>query len=171
VSNTASRFYKYKGDPVPSLIFDLDGIDMTKVQYDTAAVEKINPHRGEMRLLDGIIYMSENYDRAVAYKDVGHNEFWIPGHIPGRPIFPGVLMIEAGAQLASFVTLSRLKNEPFMGFVGCDEIRFRSSVFPGDRLIIMGLQIEERRRRITCNVQGLVGDRVIFDGRIIGMPM
>ncbi len=156
---------------MPNLIFDLDGIDLTKVQYDVAAVEKINPHRGAMRLLDGLHYMSEDCTRAVAFKDVKADEFWVPGHIPGRPIFPGVLMIEAGAQLASFATLSRLKNEPFMGFVGCDEVKFRAGVAPGDRLIVLGLQTEERKRRITCKVQGLVKDKVVFEGVIIGMPM
>jgi 3-hydroxyacyl-[acyl-carrier-protein] dehydratase len=156
---------------VPNLLFDLSDIDLTKVQYDTAAVEKINPHRGAMRLLDGLHYMSEDCTRAVAFKDVKADEFWVPGHIPGRPIFPGVLMIEAGAQLASFATLSRLKTEPFMGFVGCDGIKFRAGVVPGDRLIVLGLQTEERKRRITCQVQGLVKDKIVFEGVIIGMPM
>lgn len=156
----------------PPLLFDISHIDFDKPpQYDTAAVERVNPHREAMRMIDGVFWMDEACTRAVAYRDVKGDEFWVPGHIPGRPIFPGVLMIESAAQLASFVTLSKLKNQPFMGFAGATDIKFRGQVVPGDRFIILGLETNFRPRRIVCNLQGFVRGTLVFEATIVGMPM
>lgn len=156
---------------VPSLIFNIDAIDMQRVQCDVAQIEKINPHRGAMRMLDGIIWLSDDISQAVAYKDVRHDEFWVPGHIPGRPIFPGVLQLEAAAQLASLMFLTRLKQFQFMGFARVDDVKFRGQVIPGDRLIILGLEIECKPRRSICSLQGLVRGTLVFEARVTGMPI
>ena len=155
----------------PSLLFDLQGIDLERELYDTAAVEAINPHRGAMRLIDAVVYESDDQIDYVAYNDIGHDEFWVPGHIPGRPIFPGVLMIEAAAQLSSFITLKKLGEPAFMGFAGVDDVKFRGQVKPGDRLIILAHEIENRRRRSICQTQGLVDGNLVFEATIRGMRM
>lgn len=155
----------------PPLLFDISGIDQSRLQYSVEDIERVNPHRGAMRLIDGICYADELFETCLAFKDVKHDEFWVPGHIPGRPIFPGVLMIEAAAQLASFTCLSRMEGESFMGFGGVDKVKFRDQVLPGDRLLILLKQTEFRRRRCVCSVQGLVEGRLVFEGIITGMPM
>ena len=155
----------------PSLLFDISGIDLSKDLYDTAASEDINPHRGAMRLLDGIVYECPEKKDYVAYRDIGADEFWVEGHIPGRPIFPGVLMIEAAAQLSSFITLKKMTGEAFMGFAGVDGVKFRGQVKPGDRLVILIRETEHRRRRCTCLAQGLVDGNLVFEATIKGMPM
>jgi 3-hydroxyacyl-[acyl-carrier-protein] dehydratase len=155
----------------PTLLFDISGLDLHRVQCDVAAIEQINPHRGAMRMLDGVYYMSPDFERAVAFKDVRPDEFWVPGHIPGRPLFPGVLMVEAGAQLASFLTIQRLGRMTFMGFVGLDQVKFRGQVVPGDRLTLLCQCVEYRPRRSICDVQGVVGGNIVFASRITGMPM
>jgi len=153
-------------------LFDLSPIDLNQVQYDTAALEAVNPHRGHMRLLDGVIWASPSRTQAVAYKDITADQFWVPGHIPGRPLLPGVLMIEAAAQLASFITLSQLgEPDTFMGFVGVDDVKFRGQVVPGDRLLLVAEQVEHRRRRSICQAQGWVDQTLVFEGRITGMMM
>jgi 3-hydroxyacyl-[acyl-carrier-protein] dehydratase len=156
---------------VPSLLFDLTNIDLDKVICDSQAIEQVNPHRGCMRLLDAIVHHNENFSEAAAYRDVRQDEFWVPGHIPGRPLFPGVLMIEAAAQLASFMSLNRMKVHAFMGFVGCESVKFRNQVVPGDRLHIISKEVEFRRRRWTCASQGLVRGNLVFEATIIGMAM
>ncbi|MCE9592196.1 MAG: beta-hydroxyacyl-ACP dehydratase [Planctomycetes bacterium] len=156
---------------VPQFLFDLTGIDLNSVQFGVEEIEKINPHRGAMRMIDAITFMSPEMDRAIARKDVRGDEFWVPGHIPGRPIFPGVLMIEAAAQLASFVTLKRLGDVPFMGFAGVDEVKFRGQVVPGDSLYVLGSLVEFRRRRSVCKGQGIVRGTMVFEVTITGMPM
>jgi 3-hydroxyacyl-[acyl-carrier-protein] dehydratase len=154
----------------PPLLFDISSIDTGRVVYDAQAIEKINPHRGAMRLIDAIVHASDDLVYTLAYRDVKDDEFWVPGHIPGRPIFPGVLMVEAGAQLASFVCLSKLKTA-FMGFAGIEDVKFRGQVVPGDRLYILCEQTEIRPRRSTSNVQGVVNGTLVFEAKIIGMPM
>ncbi|MEX0887068.1 MAG: 3-hydroxyacyl-ACP dehydratase FabZ family protein [Phycisphaeraceae bacterium] len=155
----------------PELLFDISGIDIDGVMFDAEAIEQVNPHRGGMRLLDAISYLSDDHVRLVAYRDVRADEFWVPGHIPGRPVFPGVLMIEAAAQLASFSCLRRMPGESFMGFAGVDQVKFRGQVVPGDRLYVLCDQTEFRRRRCVCKAQGLVDGQLVFEGVITGMPM
>lgn len=156
---------------VPAFLFDITGIDLQKVQIGPEEIEKINPHRGAMRLLDGICWTTPGMDRAVAFKDVRADEFWVSGHVPGRPILPGVLMIEAGAQLASYLFLRRASWAKFMGFTGVDEVRFRGMVAPGDRLYLLGEEVEFRPRRCICRVQGMVNGTMVFEALITGMPM
>ena len=156
---------------VPSLLFDIAGIDLNQVRVNAEGIERVNPHRGAMRLLDGIAYHDEGYTRAIAYKDVRADEFWVPGHIPGRPIYPGVLMIESAAQLASYLTLIRLGGQRFMGFAGVDGVKFRGQVGPGDRLLLLGQEVEFRPRRSICKAQGLVRGTLVFEATITGMPM
>ena len=158
---------------VPPLIFDLSSIDLDRVQIDVAGIEKINAHRGDMRMLDGIIYANDEFTEAVAFKDVDADEFWVAGHIPGRPLFPGVLMIEAAAQLASFLTMYHVgvqgDQDRFIGFVGADAVKFRGQVVPGDRLVLLSKIIKLRRNRCTCASQGLVGGVMAFEAEITGM--
>lgn len=155
----------------PTLLFDLDHVDMDQVALDAEQIEQLNPHRGAMRMLDSIIWIEDATLRAVAYRDIRDDEFWVAGHIPGRPIFPGVLMIEAGAQLASLVTMRQFTDVEFLGFIGCDQVKFRGQVVPGDRLIMIGEGIQLKRRRSICAVQGLVNGNLVFEGRITGMPI
>jgi len=156
---------------VPPLLFDISEIDLDQVQYGVQEIERINPHRGNMRLLDGITYLSESRPiEIIAFKDVRDDEFWVEGHIPGRPIFPGVLMIEAAAQLASFCSLKTLDAQ-FMGFTSCDDVKFRGQVVPGDRLVLISNEIKIHPRRCICNVQGLLQGRIIFEAKITGMVM
>ena len=91
--------------------------DLNELAFDSQAIEKVNPHRYEMRQLDGIIWHSPDQAAVLGYKDVTEDEFWVRGHIPGRPIMPGVLMVEAAAQLASFYIKYLNQEGRFIGFV------------------------------------------------------
>lgn len=155
----------------PQLLFDIANIDLTKVLYDQQAIRDANPHRGDMEQLNAIVYADPSQGRIVGFKDVREDEFWIPGHIPGRPLMPGVLMVEAGAQLASFYSKVFEQWKGFIGFSGADEIRFRSPVVPGKRLYILGQKLWMRHGRINCKVQGLVDGNMVFEAGIIGQQM
>ena len=159
----------------PSLLFDLDSIDPSQVVYDTAAIEKINPHRGHMRLLDRIAWVNPEPHQMLAIKDIGHDEFWVPGHIPGRPIFPGVLMIEAAAQAASFMYQVQIKEKElkpmFLGFAGVDDVKFRGQVLPGDTFHLLCEEINFKPRRCICQTQGVVNGNLVFQAKITGMPI
>ena len=152
----------------PQLLFDLSAIDLNKVVYDQEAIRQVNPQRGAMEHLNGIVYMDVEQRRIVGYKDVRHDEFWVEGHIPGRPLLPGVIMIEAAAQLASFLTRYVSSWRGFIGFGGVEEVKFRAPVTPGCRMYILGSQTWERHRRLCCAMQGIVNGNIVFEGRVIG---
>ncbi len=102
---------------------------------DAKEIEKIIPHRGDMRMIDAI----REYDdtSAVGIHYVRDDEFWCAGHFPGDPIMPGVLQIEALAQTACFVAFKNLKIEDgsMLGyFTTMEKIKFSHMVRPGDTL-------------------------------------
>jgi 3-hydroxyacyl-[acyl-carrier-protein] dehydratase len=152
----------------PQLLFDLSGIDLDRVIYDQDAIRKINPQRGAMEHLNGIVHMDVDRSQIIGYKDVRADEFWVEGHIPGRPLLPGVIMIEAAAQLASFFTHYSSHWRGFIGFGGAEDVKFRAPVTPGCRLLIIGVKIWERHRRLCCATQGMVDGNIVFEGKIIG---
>ena len=153
------------------LLFDISAIDKSGVIANTADVERINPHRGHMRQLDHVIWFSEDQTQALGVKFIRHDEFWVPGHIPGRPLFPGVLQIEAGAQLCSFIELSKFPDIKFLGFTRCDETAFRGQVKPGDTLYLLAHEQSASRKRFVSKVQGVVDDKIVFESLITGMTM
>jgi 3-hydroxyacyl-[acyl-carrier-protein] dehydratase len=155
----------------PPLLFDIFQFDLTKDQFGVDEIERVNPHRGAMRMLDGIIYASDDFTRVLAYKDVRDDEFWVEGHIPGRPLFPGVLMIEAAAQTASYMAIRRGCCGSFLGFIGAEAIKFRGQVVPGDRLYVVGLEVKFKPKRAVCRAQGLVDGKLVFEAKITGMSM
>src|SRR5437870_6971315 len=121
----------------PQLLFDISRIDLRHIEFDQEVVRQNNPHRGDMEMLNGIVWADHPAGQILGFKDVRPDEFWVSGHIPGRPLFPGVLMIEAAAQLASFYTKKFLGWNGFVGFGGVSEAKFRQQVVPADRLSVL----------------------------------
>jgi len=103
---------------------------------DAKEIEKVIPHRGDMRMIDEI--HEYNDTSAVGVKYVRDDEFWCDGHFPGNPIMPGVLQVEALAQTACFVAFSRLSEEDRKQTLGyfttMEKIKFSHMVRPGDKL-------------------------------------
>jgi len=167
-------FVEYiEGDIMPPLpLIDLGSIDLNRVLYDQEAIYKINPHRYEMVQLNGVVYQDAGQGLVVGYKDVTAMEFWVRGHIPGRPLMPGVIMIEAAAQLASFyVKILRQDDDRFIGFGGIEETKFRGTVEPGCRLYMVEKLLENCPRRFRCAAQGFVNGQMVFETVIVGMPV
>ena len=153
----------------PSLLINLSEIDLTKVEYDKEAIAQVNPQSYEMSQLDGIIWADLKSMRILGFKDITAQEFWIRGHIPGRPIMPGVLMVEAAAQLGCFFMKRIYGLEGFIGFSGIDRAKFRDTVVPGDKLYLLGHISKVRSRQFSADVQGLVNGKMVFDTRVTGM--
>jgi 3-hydroxyacyl-[acyl-carrier-protein] dehydratase len=155
----------------PQTLFDWSGIDLDRVLYDQEVVRQINPQRGDMEMLNAIVHANPDDGSIIGYKDCRENEFWVPGHIPGRPLFPGVLMIEAAAQVASFFTRKFLIPEGFIGFGSADGVKFRGQVVPGDRLYIVIQHRWHRHRRIHCSSQGWVKGNLVFEAEVTGVQL
>ncbi len=158
----------------PPLFFDLSKIDLNaKPVFDKEVICRANPQRHEMQQLDGILWYDKEKNQILGYKDVTDKEFWIRGHIPGRPIMPAVIMVEAAAQLASFY-MKHIYQEPgFIGFAGIESAKFRSVVEPGKRLYLLGLVKKYKRKKrtslVTISVQGVVVDNLVFEATVSGM--
>ncbi len=105
------------------------------------------PHRYPMRLVDAVLELRADYIKAV--KNVTANEPFFPGHFPGMPVMPGVLIVEALAQASIVLAMNMSDVSSRQGLyllVGVDNARFKRQVLPGDRLIL-----ESRRGRIKGN--------------------
>jgi 3-hydroxyacyl-[acyl-carrier-protein] dehydratase len=157
----------------PELHFDPSQLDMGRVVADKEAIRRVNPQRFEMEQLTAIVHVDTERHLIAGYKDVGADEFWVRGHLPGDPLLPGVLMCEAAAQLCSYyiVKYSGLADDSFIGFGGLENVRFRAPVHPGDRLVLVGKGTRLHRRQSIFNVQGFVGSTMVFHADVIGVPL
>jgi len=130
-----------------------------------------NPHRYEFELLNGVLEFDAENGLIVGVHHVIEDAFWVRGHIPGRPLFPGVLMVELAAQLCSFYWRESFPEvDRFFGFGGIESTRFRGPVAIGEHLLVMGKVVSVKPRRAIFDTQGFVGDRMIFESRITGLP-
>lgn len=153
------------------LLFDLSGIDLKGEMVSKAQLESVIPHRGAMSMIDRMIWHTPDFSRGVAVHNTRANEFWCAGHFPPRPIMPGVLMIEVGAQLASYLYNVRRKNTNIAVFLRIDECSFRAMVEPGQDLYVLCEELKCSRRRFVSNIQGMVDGKVAFQAQITGMSM
>jgi 3-hydroxyacyl-[acyl-carrier-protein] dehydratase len=157
----------------PPLLMDLSSIDFEKPQYDINEIRKVNPQRGHMEHLTAVVHVIPETHTLVGYKEVTDKEFWIDGHMPGFPLMPGVIMCECIAQLAGFYARKfKLLGGDFVGFGGMNEVRFRAPVFPNSRLILIAhVTSVKPSRRAEFDFQGIVNDKMVFSGSMIGVPI
>jgi 3-hydroxyacyl-[acyl-carrier-protein] dehydratase len=152
-------------------LIDISTIDLTAVALSAEEVGKINPQAGDMRQLNKVAYIRNDNQLAVGIKEVKEDEFWVAGHIPGRPIYPGVLMIEAAAQISSILYHLNAEVNQFMGFTRCDNCSFRGQVLPNSTLALVSIIRKFQRRRFVCDAQGFVDGQFVFEAKITGMMM
>ena len=125
------------------------------------------PHRYRMLLVDRILEL-EPMVRAVGYKNLTVNEEFFQGHFPGNPVMPGVLMIEAMAQLGGMVVLASgefAHKTPYL--TGVDKLRFRRPVVPGDRLMMEATVLKARRNMGWVEASARVDDNLVCSGELM----
>ena len=157
----------------PPLLFDFTQIDLTgKPVFGREAIGRQNPQRFEMEQLDGILWFDKQKYLILGYKDVTQNEFWTRGHIPSRPLMPGVIMVESAAQLLSFFVKEIYEEPGFIGFTSIDSAKFRSLVEPGKRLYLLGhITKFKRRKKYSADIQGVVDGSLVFETSVSGMAV
>jgi 3-hydroxyacyl-[acyl-carrier-protein] dehydratase len=158
---------------MPRLLIDLESLDLSHTHFGVEDMQRILRQRGTFSLIDGVVHFAEGEDFIVAYKDIRADDWWAEDHIPGRPLFPGVLMVEACAQLGTFDFFVRRPelHPEFVGFTGIDKVRFRSAVEPECRLHFACKVKRVRNLMFTYAVQGVVDGRIAFDGELTGMAL
>lgn len=156
----------------PSLIFDLSKINLqTEPLFVQQDILEMNPQNFEMQQLDGILWYDKGKRLILGYKDVTKNEFWIRGHIPGRPLMPAVIMVEAAAQLLSFFVKKIFEVEGFIGFAGIESAKFRAMVVPGQRLHLLGHLTKFKSRKYSAKIQGVADGVLVFETSVSGMKV
>jgi 3-hydroxyacyl-[acyl-carrier-protein] dehydratase len=156
----------------PEFHLDPAHLDLGRVIADQEAIRRVNPQRYEMEHLTAIVYVDPANHLVAGYKDVRPDEFWVRGHMPDYPLLPGVLMCEAAAQLCSYyIGTHGLMQGDFTGFGGLENVRFRTPVRIGDRLLMIGKGMKMNRRQTIFNVQGFVGTAMAFHADVIGLGM
>jgi 3-hydroxyacyl-[acyl-carrier-protein] dehydratase len=140
----------------------LNSATATKPVLNLEEIQKLLPHRYPFALVDRIIeYIPEQ--KAVGLKNVTFNEPHFQGHFPGRPMMPGVMIVEAMAQVGGIVLiqLPDIEGNLFV-FAGIDKVRFRQPVVPGDQLILTAELLCVKRRRF-----GKMQAKAEVDGQLV----
>ncbi|MBN7797526.1 3-hydroxyacyl-ACP dehydratase FabZ [Parahaliea mediterranea] len=115
---------------------------------DVAEIRKLLPHRYPFLLVDRVVEINLG-ESIVAYKNLSINEPFFDGHFPDKPVFPGVLLVEAMAQAAGVLGFKSQNKTPADGsiyyFVGADNLRFKRPCVPGDRVMLRAKILGDRR--------------------------
>ena len=155
------------------LLIDPALLDFDQVVADVEEIRRYNPQRFEMEQLTAVIYEDLEEYACAGYKDIGRDEFWVRGHMPDMPLMPGVIVLEAAAQLCSFFSQKHdLLGAAMIGFGGLENVRFRAPIIPGDRLVLICKMTKVRPgRMIVCRFQAVVGETLVVDGMLKGIPI
>jgi len=153
------------------LILDFSEYDLNNVVADIEVIRRYNRQRYEMEQLTAICFEDSQRMICVGYKDLGPNEFWARGHMPGIPLMPGVIMCEAAAQLASYFSQKYKLMAGLIGFGGLEDVMFRGVVRPGDRFVIVNRLLKARRSIMTCEFQCFVNQNLVCEGILKGVSL
>lgn len=130
-------------------------------------IQEVIPHRYPMLLVDRIIEL-EPLKRAVGIKNVTINEHFFQGHFPEHPVMPGVLILEAMAQVGGVAMLYPDENRGKLAFfAGMDRVKFRKPVVPGDQLRMVAEIIKIRSGIGKLWVQSFVDDQLVAEGEFL----
>jgi UDP-3-O-[3-hydroxymyristoyl] N-acetylglucosamine deacetylase/3-hydroxyacyl-[acyl-carrier-protein] dehydratase len=144
--------------------FDIDKTPL----HDIVAIEKMLPHRYPFLLVDKIMEITD--DGIVGVKNVTMNEPQFTGHFPGNPIFPGVLQIEAMAQVGGIFALDKVEDPHLYStyFMKIDKVKFKNMVRPGDTIVFdLHLLSPIRRGLVNMGGKAYVNGQVVMEAEML----
>ena len=137
--------------------------------YDIQSIMELLAHRYPFLLIDRVIKVVLG-DKITALKNVTINEPFFQGHFPGRPIMPGVLIIEAMAQaggILAYLTGSVEQRNRLIYFMGMDKVRFRKPVVPGDQIILEAKIIKFRSKAAKMSGIATVDNQMVAEAELM----
>ncbi len=132
--------------------------------FDIRAIQRMLPHRYPMLLVDRVLKI-EGTERAVGIKNVTFNEPFFQGHWPDNPIMPGVLLIEAMAQIAGILLTQHVESR-YAVLLSLDKVKLRQAVIPGDQVILEAVSAKLKARTALINTTATVAGRLVGQAQI-----
>jgi UDP-3-O-[3-hydroxymyristoyl] N-acetylglucosamine deacetylase / 3-hydroxyacyl-[acyl-carrier-protein] dehydratase len=133
---------------------------------DIRRIQRILPHRYPMLLVDRVLEIVAD-QRAVGIKNVTFNEIFFQGHYPGTPIMPGVLIVEAMAQLGGLLLSTKLEHTGKLAvLLSMDKVKMRQPVVPGDQLLLEAVTVRVKSRTGHVRCKAFVGDKMAAEADI-----
>ena len=143
------------------------------LQFDINEILRYLPHRYPFLLVDRVLEIHRGHS-ITALKNVTYNEPYFPGHFPGRPVMPGVILIEALAQTTGILAFTSSNvvptHETRFYFVGIDKARFRKPVVPGDQLILKATVQRALKGIWKFETLAMVGDVEVAHAEMMVAP-
>ncbi len=139
------------------------------LDFDIQGIMEMLAHRYPFLLVDRIIQVIPD-DKITALKNVTINEPFFQGHFPGKPVMPGVLIIEAMAQaggILAYLTAPPDKRDRLIYFMGMDRVRFRKMVFPGDQIILEAKILKFRTKVAKMSGTATVDDQLVAEAELM----
>jgi len=138
--------------------------------FDMAAIRELLPHRYPFLLVDKVVYL-EGKDRVIGYKNVTINEPFFTGHFPEQPVMPGVLILEAMAQVGGVLLMTTVPDpsDKLVLFAKIDKVKFRKPVVPGDRLVFELTTKKMKDRLCIMSGEAFVDGQTVAEAEFMAM--
>src|ERR1700753_31827 len=133
---------------------------------DIRRIQRILPHRYPMLLVDRVLEITGD-EKAVGVKNVTFNDIFFQGHYPGTPIMPGVLIVEALAQMGGLLLSQKLEHTGKLAvLLSMDKVKMRHPVTPGDQLILEAVAVRVKSRTGHVRCKAFVGEKLAAEADI-----